>query len=120
LKVAARIPLGAVEIWELRNTSGGWHHPAHIHLVDFKIISRNGQPAMPHEAGPKDVVYLGENESVRLLIRFDEGTGRYMEHCHNLTHEDHDMMTQFEVVGPVAAPDPLGTRAIDLPERTLL
>ena len=120
LKVAARTPLGAVEIWELRNTSGGWHHPAHIHLVDFKITSRNGQPAMPFEAGPKDVVYLGENESVRLLIRFDEGTGRYMEHCHNLTHEDHDMMTQFEVVGPVPAPDPLGTRAIDLPERTSL
>ena len=118
-KVAARVPLGTVEMWELRNPSGGWHHPAHVHLVDFKIISRNGQPAMPHEAGPKDVVYLGENESVRLLIRFDEGTGRYMEHCHNLTHEDHDMMTQFEVVGPVAAPDPLGTRAINLPEATL-
>ena len=80
-----------------------------MHLVDFKISSRNGQPAMPHEPDPKDVVYLGENETVRLLIKFDGGTGRYMMHCHNLTHEDHDMMTQFEVVGAVPAPDPLGT-----------
>jgi spore coat protein A, manganese oxidase len=24
--------------------------------------------------------------------------GRYVFHCHNIEHEDHDMMTQFEVV----------------------
>ena len=34
--------------------------------------------------------------------------GRYMMHCHNLPHEDHDMMTQFEVgrngPSPFAAP----------------
>ena len=24
-------------------------------------------------------------------------TGRFMMHCHNLVHEDHSMMTQFEV-----------------------
>jgi heme/copper-type cytochrome/quinol oxidase subunit 2 len=28
--------------------------------------------------------------------------GRYMIHCHNLTHEDHDMMTQFRVGTEVA------------------
>ena len=75
---------------------------------------------MPHERGPKDVVYLGENETVRVLAKFDGGTGKYMIHCHNLIHEDHDMMGQFEVVGPVGAPDPLGTPATDLPERTPL
>ncbi len=89
---------GTVEIWELSNPSGGWHHPAHIHLIDFKIISRNGLPAMAHERGPKDVVYLGENETVRLLMEFKPyNLGRYMIHCHNLVHEDHDMMGQFEV-----------------------
>ena len=73
---------------------------------------------MPHEQGPKDVVYVGENETVRVIMKFDDGRGKYMIHCHNLVHEDHDMMTQFEVVGAVAAPDPLGTKAIDLPEST--
>jgi Multicopper oxidase len=29
-------------------------------------------------------------------------TGKYVMHCHNLVHEDHDMMTQFETQ-PVAA-----------------
>ncbi len=56
-----------------RNTSGGWHHPAHVHFIDFKMLDRNGKPPLPHERGAKDVVYLGENETVRLLIKFDAG-----------------------------------------------
>ena len=86
-----------VEIWELSNPSGGWFHPLHIHLVDGRILDRNGKPPFPYERGPKDVFYLGENETVRVLIRFGPQDGRYMVHCHNLVHEDHDMMVQFNV-----------------------
>ena len=99
---------GDVEIWELENSSGGWFHPVHIHLVDFKVLDRNGKPPLPHELGPKDVVYVGENEKVRVITKF-EGRGKYMIHCHNLIHEDHDMMGQFEVVDPQGqGDDPLG------------
>jgi FtsP/CotA-like multicopper oxidase with cupredoxin domain len=108
--------LGAVEIWDLTNTSGGWFHPVHIHLVDFQVLSRNGSAAnvLPHERGPKDVVYVGENETVRVAMRFSgpsagegwaEPRGRYMMHCHNLVHEDHDMMMQFSVGDPGHVPD---------------
>jgi spore coat protein A, manganese oxidase len=93
-----------VEIWDLENRSGGWFHPVHIHLVDFRILSRNGQPPEPFEEGPKDVAYVGENETVRVIMRFENQQGRYMIHCHNLVHEDHDMMTQFQV-GPVGRGD---------------
>jgi spore coat protein A len=86
-----------VEIWELKNPSGGWFHPLHIHLVDGQILDRNGKPPFPYERGPKDVFYLGENETVRVLMRFGPQNGRYMVHCHNLVHEDHDMMVQFNV-----------------------
>jgi spore coat protein A, manganese oxidase len=106
---------GDVEIWEFQNKSGGWFHPVHVHLIDFKILDRNGKPPMPHELGPKDVVYVGENETVRVIAKF-EGCGRYMIHCHNLIHEDHDMMGQFEVIDPLApGDDPLGwgPRSID-------
>jgi hypothetical protein len=35
-----------------------------------------------------------------------------MIHCHNLVHEDHDMMSQFEVIDPNApGEDPLSRRA---------
>jgi len=86
-----------VEIWEFKNTSGGWFHPVHIHLIDFKILDRNGRPSFGYEKAPKDVIYLGENETVRMIGRFERQVGRYMMHCHNLVHEDHDMMVQFEV-----------------------
>ena len=35
-----------------------------------------------------------------------------MVHCHNLVHEDHDMMTQYEVLDPhEVGDDPIGARA---------
>jgi FtsP/CotA-like multicopper oxidase with cupredoxin domain len=89
--------LDDVEIWELENKSGGWFHPVHIHLIDFQIIDRNGKPPFAWERGPKDVAYVGENEKVRVLMRFEHQRGYYMMHCHNLPHEDHDMMQQFSV-----------------------
>jgi hypothetical protein len=30
-------------------------------------------------------------------MRFEHQKGKYMMHCHNLVHEDHDMMVQFQV-----------------------
>ena len=96
-RVVADPKLGDVEIWELENSSNGWFHPVHIHLVDFQILDRNGGPPLPYEHGPKDVVYVGEGETVRVLMRFGPQVGRYMMHCHNLVHEDHDMMVQWEV-----------------------
>jgi spore coat protein A, manganese oxidase len=89
--------LDEIQIWELENPGGGWFHPLHIHLIDFKVLDRNGQPPFPYERGPKDVVYLGEGEKVRVVAKFGPQTGRYMVHCHNLVHEDHDMMVQFNV-----------------------
>jgi len=120
--------LGSVEIWKLTNSSGGWFHPVHIHLVDFQVLSRNGSASgvLPYERGPKDVVYVGENETVRVAMRFagpaaGEGwptpRGRYMMHCHNLVHEDHDMMMQFSVGDPdhVAEYDPItAARAVPM------
>ena len=101
--------LNDVEIWEIENRSGGWFHPVHIHLVDFQILDRrlgSNNPIAPYdwEKGPKDVVYVGENETVRVLARFEHQRGKYMIHCHNLPHEDHDMMVQFAV--GLQSPDP--------------
>jgi spore coat protein A len=101
--VLANPQLGETEVWNIQNSSSGWFHPLHIHLVDFKILARNGKPAFAYEQGPKDVVYIGENETVKLIMRFGDpkapvkNVGKYMVHCHNLVHEDHDMMHQFSV-----------------------
>ena len=103
-----------VELWTIENRGGGWFHPMHIHLVDFLVVGRNtnaGKP-FPWELGAKDVVYVGEGETVRLMMKFEVSPhatgGRYMIHCHNLPHEDHDMMVQFRVGKDLASNDPLG------------
>ena len=102
----------AIEVWNLVNT-GGWTHPVHIHLIDFRIIDRNGQPPLPYETGWKDVVVLNPLETVRVIAKFAPHRGKYMIHCHNIVHEDHDMMTQFEV--GTGGSEPLSDRAKPLP-----
>ena len=103
----------AIEQWEIKNLSGGWFHPVHIHLIDAKIIGCNTNSGKPFawEGGPKDVFYTGENETVTMLMQFSTGAhngGRYMVHCHNLVHEDNDMMVQFGV-GDIYGNDPVAS-----------
>jgi FtsP/CotA-like multicopper oxidase with cupredoxin domain len=93
-----RTQLDAVERWFVTNDSGGWQHPVHIHLEEFRIVSRNGVKVKPGdiEFGRKDVVRLGFGDSIELLVRFRDMVGGYPFHCHNTVHEDHQMMMLFE------------------------
>ena len=96
--VRASIPKGSTEIWILKNSSGGWSHPIHIHFEEFQILSRNGLPPVPIEGGRKDVIRLGPNDEVKILMRFRDFVGRYVMHCHNVIHEDHAMMLRWDIV----------------------
>ena len=88
---------GTAEIWVLKGT-GQWHHPIHIHFEEGRILSRNGQPPEPHEAGRKDVYLLAPGDELRVFLRFRDFLGKYMMHCHNLIHEDHAMMIRWDIV----------------------
>jgi len=96
-KAAAVIKRGTAEIWELVG-NGSWHHPVHVHMEEVRILSRNGKPPPPHEQGRKDVIVLKPDEKVKVFIRFRDFTGKYLLHCHNLSHEDHAMMARWDVV----------------------
>jgi spore coat protein A len=96
--ISARPRLGSTEIWEVR---GNTHHPIHLHLARFQVLSRSGwikRSPRPQDAGWKDTVDLLPDEEVRLAVRFDGYRGKYVFHCHNLEHEDMMMMANFEVV----------------------
>lgn len=86
-RVLANVPRGTVQIWELENGSGGWTHPVHVHLVDFRVLERRGNRGiMPYEdAGLKDVVWLGKEETVVVEAHYAPWDGVYMFHCHNLS-----------------------------------
>ena len=93
--------MAQAEIWHLKNRKFGSLeklHPVHVHLVNFQILERNGGPPKPWERGWKDIVSLDKGEEVKLIMRFDGHRGRYLMHCHNLEHEDHNMMARFDVV----------------------
>lgn len=93
-RIDANPRLGSTEIWEI---SADPSHPIHLHLVHFKVLSRDGGPPGPCDAGWKDTVFM-EGGTVRVAAKFDGWRGKYVFHCHNLEHEDMMMMANFEVV----------------------
>ncbi len=113
-RIEARVGPCATEIWRFINPGGGWVHPLHVHLGHFRLLSRNGVTPPAHEQGMKDTFYVGDFETLDIIGRFGPHEGRYMMHCHNLVHEDHDMMSQFEVGN--GGCDPCGAPARPLPE----
>ncbi|GAA3263348.1 multicopper oxidase family protein [Nonomuraea helvata] len=89
------VGLGDVEVWRL---VADVHHPVHLHLVGFRVLSRSGRPPLPHDAGLKDTVSLRPGETVEIITRFDGYRGRYLFHCHNAEHEDMGMMANLEII----------------------
>lgn len=92
------------EIWTMES-GNGWLHPAHPHLEEHQILTRDGNPPPVYEIARKDIVAVGENvigergsSAARIFLQFRDWLGDYPMHCHNTVHEDHAMMIRFEVV----------------------
>ncbi len=100
------IPVGTTEVWEVVNTHSQPHN-FHIHDVQFRVVSIDGQSPPPELRGRKDTVYTPPGSRIRLTMRFDDYADPetpYMYHCHLLRHEDQGMMGQFVVVEPGQRP----------------
>jgi FtsP/CotA-like multicopper oxidase with cupredoxin domain len=118
--------LNDVEIWEIYNATMD-AHPIHLHLVSFEVLDRQAfsytltevdqtqhdgttgtggkldiqslgawRSPEANELGPKDTVHVFPGEVTRVKAKFDR-PGRYVWHCHILSHEDHEMMRPLEV-----------------------
>jgi FtsP/CotA-like multicopper oxidase with cupredoxin domain len=99
-RVDTTIKRGTTEIWEVTNldTAFGIPHDFHLHLVQFRVLDRDGVPPPAGEAGLKDTVLIGPGQTVRLQATFADFTGRYMYHCHMIDHSSTGMMAQMEIV----------------------
>lgn len=86
--------LGTTEIWQLTTDL---HHPVHLHLVPFQVLSRGQNTPGPYDAGWKDTIDLRPGEGAAIAVHFADYPGRFMLHCHNLEHEDMAMMANFIV-----------------------
>jgi bilirubin oxidase len=98
------VSFNAIEKWTITN-SNVFGHTFHIHDVQFKLVSRNGNTNAVglHEQGWKDVLYLPRNENATFIAKFDDYADPihpFMYHCHFSNHEDGGMMGQFVVNNP--------------------
>ena len=103
------VKLGDLEVWQFTNQGGGMAlpHPMHIHGLQFQIIERDistaGRAAWDTlsdgfvDEGWHDTVLVMPGESVKVLLKFEDFTGLYLYHCHNLEHEDMGMMRNYLV-----------------------
>ncbi|GAM96621.1 glycoprotein gp2 [alpha proteobacterium U9-1i] len=113
-RVSAAVTQGQWEVWTLTSGSG-WDHPVHVHFEEGQILDRDGAAPPAWESGARKDVYRvgtgpGSSRSMRVLVRFREFLGTYMEHCHNTQHEDHSMLLRWDNRRPgtaVAIPTPI-------------
>ncbi|MDX6582132.1 MAG: hypothetical protein QOI10_1316 [Solirubrobacterales bacterium] len=89
--------LDTTETWELHNRTLVTH-VIHMHHTDWYMLSRNGKTPPAYERCLKETFMLEPNDRVRVAGHFSDFTGKYAIHCHMLDHEDHGLMSQFEVV----------------------
>ena len=76
------------------NNSSSRLHPMHIHGVFFRVLERNGSPAV--EPFTRDTVLVGPKENVVIGL-VPEHKGIWATHCHILEHAEAGMMTTVEV-----------------------
>lgn len=95
-RVDTRISLGAVELWTIKNDSDELHD-FHIHQGGFQLVEINGVP-QPLD-GYYDTVNLPVRGEIKIIIPFTDSTdiGKFVYHCHLLSHEDKGMMATVEV-----------------------
>lgn len=111
------VKLDDLEIWQFTNqASGGMGmmgsgmtlpHPIHLHGLQYQIIDRQidaaGRSAWDTlsdgfvDDGWHDTVLVMPGERVKILLKFEDFTGLYLYHCHNLEHEDMGMMRNYLV-----------------------
>jgi FtsP/CotA-like multicopper oxidase with cupredoxin domain len=97
-RIDENVSANAIEIWEFDNSQGDEPHPMHIHSVSFQVLQRIGgrNNLTPSEGGWKDTVLVMPGEKVRVIVPFENNTGKFVFHCHNLEHEDDGMMLQYQ------------------------
>ncbi|MFD0405910.1 multicopper oxidase family protein [Kitasatospora sp. NPDC127116] len=97
------LELGTVERWTLHTDDSmpAFHHPFHLHTNHVLVTHRNGRRLDP-PVWQDTVDLLGgkPGDTVTLLVKYEDFTGRTVLHCHQLQHEDLGMMQLVDYVQP--------------------
>jgi FtsP/CotA-like multicopper oxidase with cupredoxin domain len=88
---------GETQVWTLTNTTK-WSHPFHLHGFFFQVLDAQGRHVEPLEW--KDTVNVPFDQTVRVVVRYDDRPGSWMFHCHVLDHADGGLMGMVDVGVP--------------------
>jgi spore coat protein A, manganese oxidase len=89
--------LGTTAVWDFVNRTAV-AHVMHLHHSDWYLLSRNGGPPPPWEDCLKETFFVFPGDRIRVAGHFSDYPGKFVIHCHMFDHEDHGLMSQFEVV----------------------
>jgi FtsP/CotA-like multicopper oxidase with cupredoxin domain len=96
--------LGTAEEWTLTNAFDPklmeHAHVFHVHTNPFKITKRNGTALHPPLWRDTYVLTKSAGDSITFESNFVDYPGKFVEHCHVVSHEDLGMMSSIEVVPP--------------------
>lgn len=96
-RIDTTVPWGSSEVWTVTNASTTVPHNFHLHLVQFRLLERDGVPAVGAEAGQKDTVLLFPGQTAKLHVHFASYRGVYPYHCHMIDHSAMGMMAQMRI-----------------------
>ncbi len=96
------IPLGTAEEWTLVNAFDpklmNHAHVFHIHTNPFRITKINGRALDKPLWRDTFVLPKRSGDSLTFESNFVDFAGKFVEHCHMVSHEDLGMMSAVEVV----------------------
>jgi FtsP/CotA-like multicopper oxidase with cupredoxin domain len=94
--------LGTAEEWTLTNAFDPklmeHAHVFHVHTNPFKITKRNGTALSPPLWRDTYVLTKSAGDSITFESNFVDYPGKFVEHCHVVSHEDLGMMSSIEVI----------------------
>ncbi|HEY7036751.1 MAG TPA: multicopper oxidase domain-containing protein [Thermomicrobiales bacterium] len=97
-----QVKLGTAEEWELRNALDtklmAHAHVFHIHVNPFKITKINGRTLTTPLWRDTFVLTKSSGDSLTFQSNFVDFAGKFVDHCHVLSHEDLGMMEAVEVI----------------------
>jgi FtsP/CotA-like multicopper oxidase with cupredoxin domain len=73
-------------------------HVFHLHVNPFKITKINGRTLPKPLWRDTFVLTKSTDDSFTFESNFVDYTGKFVEHCHVLAHEDLGMMEAIEVI----------------------
>jgi FtsP/CotA-like multicopper oxidase with cupredoxin domain len=85
---------GETQVWTIVNKTK-WSHPFHLHGFFFQVLDDKGRHVQPLEW--KDTVNVPLEQTVRVVVRYDDRPGSWMFHCHILDHADGGLMGMVDV-----------------------